>query len=329
MPDTNEKKPLINPFLKGLDRGSINAWVTENIKTIKDAFNFQKKLSTTTFPTTTTEVSPISSALQQWTKETAQKIGTFIAKSTMPQEAEAATKKVNFTPLTEEARKAVEKEFMAIEQEKQIKALFNNLSNKGYFRNPKQSFEVLKPILGVITSKGEIPSWHTIADWQINFVDKMVNNDEIAKNLSDQYREMGYYYDPNVFLNIIYAKNFDKLYRMIEKGDLKLGDKIVDVPTRLLSDIYIKDPHANTITKSWITRVYAGYKLMKVEPPEPIKFLYHTISKGTSSTAILEEGIYDIGQDIHRATGESTEIPVVETTSEPEVYTIQTKFLRK
>jgi hypothetical protein len=44
---------------------------------------------------------------------------------------------------------------------------------------------------------------------------------------------------------------------------------------------------------------------------------------------MIERGIYSIRRDIQQATGEAIEIPEIETTSEPEVYTIQTQFLRK
>jgi hypothetical protein len=352
---SNSKEQTFNPFLQGLDKGSINAWVAENIKTIQDAFNFQKKLSTTTFPTTTTEVSSVSSAMQQWVQETAKKLGTFLAKpwkeayqkmgqrlleshpelaisklpkerikQMMPQKVEATTREIGFTPLTEEARKAVEKEFISIEQERQIREHFNRLVQMGFFKNPEASFPIWQPLIkeAVVNPGGKMPSWEAFALWQNAVYNPAKNILEYAEKVAKAYTEAGTPLTVDNVLNIIYAEKFDKFYRMINQGGLP-----VQLPDLTLDNI--KDPINKQMTIDWITRVYAGYKLLKTEPPNPIKILYHTLSKGTSVTSILEEGIYGIGQDIQRATGEATEIPVIETTSEPEAYTIQTQFLRK
>jgi hypothetical protein len=355
------KKYQLDPFLKGLDKSSINSWVAENIKTIQDAFNFQKKLSTTTFPTTTMEVSPVSSAMQQWIMETAKKIGASIVKPWQEayqemgqrlleahpelqisrpskkwfrqmtfQETEATKREVGFTPLTEEARKETEKEFMSLNQEKQILKIFNNLSDMGFFQDPSRAFPIWKDLItyAVTNPNGQIPYWSNLALWQVGLVDRQLNLYQYAKEVAKQYTEAGTPMTADNVLNIIYADNFARIWEMKRYGALPIQLPNADVR-------YLFDPSSENskmiedITRDWIRRVYAGYKLLKTDPPEPIKVLYHTISKGTSATEILEEGIYGISQDIHQATGGSVEIPVTETTSEPEVYTIQTQFLRK
>jgi hypothetical protein len=360
MAEENKKNQPVS-FLKGFDKASINSWVAENIKTIQDAFNFQKKLSTTTFPTTTTEVSPVSSALQQWVRETAKKIGTSLAKpwqeayqrmvqrileahpewqisrpskewfkQMMPQGTEKTMDEVGFTPLTEEASKHVEKEFISISQERQIREIFDNLVNMGFFQDRDRAFPIWKDLIAyaVTSPNGQIPYWSNLALWQVGVADKLTNLYQYAEQVAKAYTEAGTPMTASNVINILYADTFETIWEMKRRGGFPIQLPGADIR-------YLFDPNSENrqmitdITKDWVRRVYAGYKLLKTEPPEPIKILYHTLFKGTSATAILEEGIYSIGQDIQQATGETAAIPVIETTSEPEVYTIQTQFLRK
>jgi len=347
----NPEKRTSNLFLKGLDKGSIDAWVAENVKTIKDALDFQKKLSTTTSPT---ETSQVSSAAQQWVQEMGKKIGTALVKpwqeayqrmgqrlleehpelaidrpskglfsKIIPQEAQASTTEVGFTPLTKEAKKAVEQEFIAEEEEKQIREHFNRLVQMGFFKHPETSFPIWQPLIkeAVVHPGGKMPSWEAFALWQNAVYNPAKNILEYAEEASKAYTEAGTPLTVDNVLNIIYAEKFDKFYRMINQGGLQ-----VQLPDLTLNNI--KDPLNKQMTIDWITRVYAGYRLLKTEPPNSIKVLYHTISKGTSETSGLDEAVYGVSQDVHQATGETTEIPE-ETTSEPEVYTIQNQFLRK
>jgi len=341
------KKTQLDLSPKGIDKGFINAWVAENIKTIEDVFNFQKSFqkrftTTTSEIPTRREVSILPSSLQKLTGERIKNIGKDIrdivsrsitvASSQIPtvvKEAEAATSG-GFSPYTKEAKQRLDKEFLEAKQERQIHTIFNNLANMGFFRDSSKAFPIWKDLIAyaVTNPKGQIPYWSNLALWQVGVVDRSINLYQYAKEVAKKYAEAGTPVTVDNVINMIYADNFSRVWEMMRSRGLPV--QLPDADTSYLFNPYSENSKIiGDITKDWITRVYAGYKLLKTEPPNPIKILYHTLSKETSATSRLEEGIYGIGQDIQGATGETTEVPIEETTSEPEVYTIQNQFLRK
>jgi hypothetical protein len=134
---------------------------------------------------------------------------------------------------------------------------------------------------------------------------------------SEELQRRGINMDAGDVLDGIHAKTFDEIYILSKQGILNFILPDPDISK-------IKDPHQRYLTERWIESVYRGYKLMKKEPPPEIKVLYHSLTKKGSPAEMLERGIYSISLDVQRATGEPVEMEI-----EPEVYTIQTQFLRK
>jgi len=286
--------------LMSINQSGVKEWVAENVKNLKDLMTLEK----------TTSISPISLPM-----------GT---KSSTPSVAEiaGATAKGGLAQSGKEL--ALQK---GTETTQRIKAEFDNLVKRGFFRdNPDYYYTLMFPFLReIVSSKNrQVSSWHFFADWQINLIDELIDAYGTAQKISEEAQQYGINLSTRDILDGMHARAFDTLYTFQSQG-------IIDFLFPNLNLDAIKDPHKRALTENWIASVYRGYKILKQEPPPVIKVLYNSLTKGASATGMLEMGIYSTAQDIQQASGETIEMPTEEITTEtePDIYTIQTQFLRK
>jgi hypothetical protein len=165
------------------------------------------------------------------------------------------------------------------ELEIRVRKIFDNLARRGFFKNPQKAFPIWKDLIvyAVTNPNGQIPYWSNLALWQVGLVDKSLNLYQYAKEVARQYTEAGTPMTADNVLNIIYADNFERIWEMRRQGALPIQFPNADVR-------YLFDPTSENskligdITRDCIRRVYAGYKLLKTDPPEPIKILYSRLT---------------------------------------------------
>jgi hypothetical protein len=201
------------------------------------------------------------------------------------------------------------------ELEIKVREIFNNLARRSFFKYPETSYPIWAHLIkeAVVHPGGKMPSWEIFALWQNAVYNPAKNILEHAEKVAKAYTEAGTPLTVDNVLNIIYAEKFDKFYRMINQGGLS-----VQLPDLRLDNI--RDPFNKQMTIDWITRVYAGYKLLKIEPPEPIKILY---------SRLTGEPIEDTHPNNTEPTEDTYEEDYYEEDQEPEVYIIETPFLKK
>jgi hypothetical protein len=316
---------VASEFFANINQSGIKEWVAENVKELKDLMILGK-----------TAIIPTTKAVESTTTYFEQRAKEKMEKETEPKPIDLSKFQITSLPSTTRISPTTipvgtTKEELAqqerIETMQKVRAEFNNLVQRGFFRdNPDYYFSLMFPFLREVVSNknGQISSWHFFADWQINQIDELTNAYEIAQRISEEAQKYGLNLSARDVLDGMHARAFDTLYTFQSQGIVKFLFPNLNVSA-------IKDPHKRTLTENWIASVYRGYKILKQEPPLVIKILYNLLAKGTSATRGLEMGIYSTAQDTQQATGETTEIPTEEVTTEtePEVYTIQTQFLRK
>jgi hypothetical protein len=209
------------------------------------------------------------------------------------------------------------------ELEIKVREIFNNLANKGYFKNSEQSFNLLFPLLQIMVKgpNGKIPSWFFFANWQINYLDESVDSLRLAQIYSEEFQKREINMDVRDVLDGIHARTFDDIYLLSKHGILHFILPDPDIST-------IKDARKRSLTENWIASVYRGYKLMKKEPPFEIKILYNSLTKDKVEAQNIE-----IIEDIHGKLEEINQnlenINQILEDQEPEVYTIENPFLKK
>jgi hypothetical protein len=310
-------------LLSDINRAGIKEWVAENVKSLKDLL-ILGKATAAAFTGDTQTIESAATYFEKRAKEKEEKmkietqpIDFSKIKITPPVSPEVATSATtpSFAPTKEEIAQQE-----AIETMQKVREKFDSLVQRGFFRdNPEHYFHLLSPLLQVIETSpnSKIPSWFFFANWQINHIDEALNLLEWSQSYAEELQKMGVNVDGADVLDGMHAKAFDNIYTFYRQG-------ILDFIFPELTLNNIKDPRQRALTESWIASVYRGYKLLKKEPPPEIKILYHSLTKKGSAAGMLEAGIYSISLDVQSATGEPVEIE-----TEPEVYTIQTQFLRK
>jgi len=310
-------------LLSDINRSGIKEWVAENLKGLKDLL-ILGKATLSAFTGDTQTIESAATYFEKRAKEKEEKmkieakpIDFSKVKITSPVSAEVATSATTM-PIAPTKEEISQQE--AVETMQRVRERFDSLVQRGFFRdNPEYYFHLLAPLLQVIETnpRGKIPSWFFFANWQINHIDEFLNLLEWSQSYAKELQKMGFNVDGADVLDGMHAKTFDNLYVIYRQG-------ILDFMFPELTLNNIKDPRQRALTESWIASVYRGYKLLKKEPPPEIKVLYHSLTKKGSPADMLERGIYSISLDIQGATGEPMDIG-----TEPEVYTIQTQFLRK
>jgi hypothetical protein len=304
-------------FFANINQSGIKEWVAENVKSLKDLYILGK-----------TAIFPTEKAIKSSTTYFEQRAKEKTEKEIEPKPIDLSKFQISSFPATTGASTAATtipvsatKEELAqqesIETMQKAREEFDNLVKRGFFRdNPEQSFHLLSPLLQVMAKSpnGQLPSWFFFANWQINYLDESVDALRLAQIYSEELQKRGINMDVGDVLDGIHARTFDDIYLLSRQGILNFVLPNTNIST-------IKDPHQRYLTERWIASVYRGYKLMKKEPPPEIKILYNSLTKGKSATGMIEMNIYSTAQDIQQATEE------IDT--EPEVYTIQTQFLRK
>ncbi|MDT7859232.1 MAG: hypothetical protein RQ930_04315, partial [Candidatus Aenigmarchaeota archaeon] len=316
-------------LLSNINKSNIKEWVAENVKSLKDLVMLGKA-TTAAFTGDIQTLKGITTYFEERAREREKKEKkeetTKIASPTIDL-SQAKISPLISTPVTTSATTppiAVPKEEKqqkeTIETMQRVRAKFDNLVQRGFFRdNPEYYFHLLSPLLQVMETSpnGKIPSWFFFANWQINHIDESLNLLEWSQSYASELQKLGFSVDASDVLDGMHAKAFDNIYTLYRQG-------ILDFMFPELTLDNVKDPRQRALTESWIASVYRGYKLLKKEPPPEIKVLYHSLTKRGSTAATLEREIYSISLDIQGATGEPIEIE-----TEPEVYTIQTEFLNK
>jgi hypothetical protein len=310
-------------LLSDINRTGVKEWVAENVKSLKDLL-ILGKATASAFTGDTQTIESAASYFEKRAKEKEEKmrieapsIDFSKIKITPPVSPEVTTSATTI-PVASTRKEIAQQE--TVETMQRVREKFDSLVQRGFFRdNPEYYFHLLSPLLQVIETNpnGKIPSWFFFANWQINHVDEVLNLLEWSQSYASELQKMGFNVDGADVLDGMHAKTFDNLYVLYRQG-------ILDFMFPELTLNNIKDPRQRALTESWIASVYRGYKLLKKEPPPEIKVLYHSLTKKVSPAEMLERGIYSISLDIQSATGEPVEIE-----TEPEVYTIQTQFLRK
>jgi hypothetical protein len=314
-------------FFANINQSGIKEWVAENVKSLKDLIILGK-----------TAIAPTEKSIKSTTTYFEQRAKEKMKEEIEPESIDLSKFQITSLPAATGVSTAATtipvgatKEELAqrenIETMQKVRAEFNNLVQRGFFRdNPEQSFHLLSPLLQVMVKSpnGQIPSWFLFANWQINYLDESVDALRLAQMYSEELQKRGINMDVGDVLDGIHARTFDDIYLLSRQGILNFILPDTDISK-------IKDTHQKYLTERWIASVYRGYKLMKKEPPPEIKILYSSLTKGKSAAGMLETGIYSTAQDIQQETGETSEIPTEEiaTETEPEVSTIQTQFLRK
>jgi hypothetical protein len=203
------------------------------------------------------------------------------------------------------------------ELEIKIMSKIENLLRKGIFisSDVESIYKLWYPLLvySIANHQGKIPSWQHIARWQIEYVDTQIDAMSKAKKYIMELANMGITWTIDDYLNFYYASNFYRLYN----GSLQGEPKIL-LPDLTLNDI--KDDRSRFLTQDWIQRVYLGFKITKTEPPLPIKILY---------SRLTGEPIEDTYQNNAEPTEDTYEGDYYEEDQEPEVYIIETPFLKK
>ena len=255
----------------------VRSWVMENIKNLRDFLNYSKEVSFL-FPP------PVGTFLK------AQKISEITTELSKPQTVETTT------PFT--VKETIDTSH--------LREVFNRLADRGIISSKEDvAFEALRPLFNyALREDRTIPSWYDIAGWQ-RYVDEMFQVEQKAREYASLLSRAGYlksrgaYYTEDDILNLNYARNFEKIWKIVSSGVVDLHLPPPDI-NRLVNPALDEREQriARRIVEDWIIRTYEGYRLMKKEPHPYIKSLYSQLTKEKTVSGLLEEEERRLAEDI-------------------------------